>query len=189
MSATNAIPIKKNKVFLRKENDGVTLLYTDLSGIQLLNKTGTLIYSLIDGEKTINDICLAVSRNYEKALQSQVYEDTQNFLYSLKNKGLLRIKEETSKMAEGCSVIGERNYEDVSNFIKKYLSKDNSIIVGFLNIPDKIYYSTIAIRTRSFNLNETFFTYVKDNKILSMISVLGLDTISFVPSRVTPKTM
>ena len=175
MNKDNNIPMKKVKVFSRKENDGVTLLYSDFIGVQFLNATGSSIYELIDGIRTIDEICLLFSEKYTEFDKRQIYLDTQNFIYSLRNKGLLTIKEVLKDMDEGFVVIGEKYYRETSNFISKYFGKANTNIIGFVTVSDKRYYSTVAIRTRSFQLNEVYFAYIVDNEISSVVSIVGLD--------------
>ena len=178
MNNDNNIPMKKVKVFSRKENDGVTLLYSDFIGVQFLNATGSSVYELIDGTRTIDEVCLLFSEKYTESDKRQIFLDTQDFIYSLRNKGLLAIKEVSKDMDDGFVVVGEKHYRETSNFISKYFGKDNTNIIGFVTVSDNRYYSTVAIRTRSFQLNEVYFAYVLDNEISSVVSIVGLDNMT-----------
>ena len=178
MNNDKNVPVKKVKVFSRKENDGVTLLYSDFSGVQFLNATGTYVYELIDGVRTIDEVYLIFSEKYTQFDKRQIYLDIQNFIYSLRNKGLLAIKEVSTNMDDGFVVIGEKQYRETSKFISRYFEKANTNVIGFVTVSEKQYYSTIAIRTRSFQLNEVYFAYVVDNEISSVVPIVGLDNMT-----------
>jgi hypothetical protein len=61
----------------------------DLASIFTLNELGTLIWNLLDGQASVNQIAEAVSETYEVSLE-QATEDILEFLKSLQAEGLIR---------------------------------------------------------------------------------------------------
>jgi hypothetical protein len=61
----------------------------DLDSIYTLNEVGTMIWQLIDGQKSIGQIVQAVRQTYDVEPE-EVKKDTADFLHSLEQAGLIR---------------------------------------------------------------------------------------------------
>lgn len=64
----------------------------DLNSIFTLNEVGTMIWEIIDGKSSANEISEAVCDAYEVAPE-QAGKDTLEFLNTLKEAGLLRLSD------------------------------------------------------------------------------------------------
>jgi hypothetical protein len=62
----------------------------DLNSIYTLNEIGTLIWDLIDGKNSVNQIVIVVHNAYEVTLE-RAKKDTIEFLNSLEVSGLIRL--------------------------------------------------------------------------------------------------
>jgi hypothetical protein len=60
----------------------------DLDSIYTLNEVGTMIWQLIDGQKSIGQIVQAVRQTYDVEPE-EVEKDTGDFLHSLEQAGLI----------------------------------------------------------------------------------------------------
>jgi len=79
----------RNKAVLWRELAGEAILLDPQEGCSYnLNAVGTLIWKMLDGEHSINDIVAAICEKYEVE-QEQALEDTETLLNDLHNCNLL----------------------------------------------------------------------------------------------------
>ena len=94
METSNSCFIK-GKDLVTRSIDGETIIVPiknkvgDLNSIYTLNEIGTMIWELIDGNKSVSKIVEAVDNTYEVKLE-EVEKDTLEFLNSLEEAGLIR---------------------------------------------------------------------------------------------------
>jgi len=98
VNTLNNLYTKKND-FVARDIAGETIIVPirgnvgDLDSVYTLNEIGSMIWQLIDGKKTVNEIAKAVCNAY--VVTPQVAEkDTLEFLNSLEEAGLLRLSDE-----------------------------------------------------------------------------------------------
>ena len=65
----------------------------DLDSIYTLNEIGTMIWELIDGKSTINRMIEEICKAYD-VRREEAENDTLEFLKSLEEAGLLRLRDE-----------------------------------------------------------------------------------------------
>jgi len=167
------IPKKKCGLMEREELDGIVSIGLSLSTKKFLNSSGVRIYNLIDGKRHSDEICEIIKSKYNPSISERVKDDVVNFLFSLKNMGIIEW-EERIDMDNGCTIIGEKQFEDVSKFICEFI-KDKKMLRGFSASPDIKSFLTPNLRTRSLYNSEIFFAKYENNKIVAEISVVGLD--------------
>jgi hypothetical protein len=85
----------KETDYVTREIAGETIIVptrshvADLDAIFTLNEIGTLIWNLVDGQNSLNQIVAAVTDEYEIASE-QAEKDVVGFLNSLETAGLIR---------------------------------------------------------------------------------------------------
>ena len=90
---------EKKDDFVTRDIAGETIIVPirdhvgDLESIYSLNEVGTLIWQLIDGHKTVNQIVEEIYRSYDVA-PKQARKDAIDFLNSLEEAGLIYGEEE-----------------------------------------------------------------------------------------------
>lgn len=168
------IPKKKCGLIERTELDGITSIGLSLSTKKFLNSTGVKIYNLIDGKKSYNEICEIIINEYNPSISERVKNDVENFLFSLKNMGIIEWEGKLN-MNNGCILIGEKHFESVSMFICEFI-KDKKTFKGFSTSTDIKSFLTPNLRSRSLYNSEVFFAKYKDNKIVAELSLIGLDS-------------
>lgn len=78
-------------------------------------------------------------------------------------------------MNNGCILVGERQFADVSNYICDFIKK-NKELNGFTASPDFKGFLIQNLRTRSLFNSEVFFAKYTEDEIVAEISVIGLDS-------------
>ena len=86
------VPIKKPSIKFRIEYDGSSILYGKNKGMILLNKTGTLMWMLCNGERSIAGIADEVTSFISGAKYENVLMDTYGFFLSLYQQGFITFK-------------------------------------------------------------------------------------------------
>jgi len=94
METSNSCFIKEKDLVTRSIADETIIVpiknkVGDLNSIYTLNEIGTMIWELIDGEKSVSKIVEAVHNAYEVKLE-QAEKNTLEFLNSLEEAGLIR---------------------------------------------------------------------------------------------------
>lgn len=163
--------------FCRKEENGITFLYSEVGGMKILNRTGSLVYELASKGVSREAIVEHVFQRYQgqNGISVQrVENDVNNILFALRNMGFI-IWEGVSMNQNTFSLAGEADYADLSDFIKTE-KQTKTIIRSYMYSYLAQYYSVPAIRTRSFSAAEVYFI-ARDKKgtVSECISVAGLD--------------
>lgn len=86
------IPVKKSSIKFRIEYDGSGVLYDKDKGMVLLNKTGTLMWMLCNGERSVAEIANEVTSIISGARYENVLTDTYGFFLSLYQQGFIKFK-------------------------------------------------------------------------------------------------
>lgn len=165
--------LTKTQHYFRYEKNGITTLNSELCGTKFLNPTGTFIYSLINGEREMEDIVVHMLKRYPSVEARILQAEVADFICSMHNMGFLDW-EGVGEVREGCRLAGEADYKLVSELMLSYLTKTHSW-QGYISANNPALYSAPAIRTRSFSANETYFIKCDNEKILALITVAGLD--------------
>ncbi|MGW9574184.1 PqqD family protein, partial [Paenibacillus terrae] len=119
----NFIPYKTKKVFIRIENNDLTTLYSDRSGLRFLNSVSGYIFDNIDGINTFEDIVNSMKTLYPTVDEITLTNDTLNCLHSLKTMKFINWKDgsemntNTSISSLSVEVAGEQDYSIISKYI------------------------------------------------------------------------
>ena len=163
--------------FSRKEENGITFLYSETGGMKILNRTGSLVYWLVEKGASREEIVKHVFQKYQgqNGISVQrVENDVNNILFALRNMGFI-IWEGIPMNQNTFSLAGEADYADISEFIRTE-KQPKTIIQSYMYSYLAQYYSVPAIRTRSFSAAEVYFiARNKNGNISECISVAGLD--------------
>ncbi len=83
------LPIPNPAAVTEKGEDGWTLIVNpDTAGAMALNRTGALIWRLVDGRRTTEEIIAAVRRQFSDAPE-RVAEDVRELLTKLAEEGFI----------------------------------------------------------------------------------------------------
>jgi coenzyme PQQ biosynthesis protein PqqD len=82
------IPNKSPDLIWREMEDGTVIISPEGGQVRVLNDVGTLVWRLIDGQKTVHVICNQVSQEYEISAADAV-NDVENFLQELDQRDIL----------------------------------------------------------------------------------------------------
>lgn len=88
---TIIIPIPNPAVVARSVENEAVLLLPEQGEVKVLNEVGARIWMLVDGSRSIADIAVVISAEYDVAL-SDAEADTLAFLQSLAERGLVTFK-------------------------------------------------------------------------------------------------
>ncbi len=81
--------LQKNESVLWRELDGEAVLLNPAAGTSYnLNRVGTLIWKMLDGKHTPDDIAAAICQLYEVE-HKQALQDVERLLVDLRSNGLL----------------------------------------------------------------------------------------------------
>lgn len=90
--------LKRNQTILWRELDGEAVLLSPAAGCSYsLNHVGTMIWKLLDGAHTLEDIANAICEDYEVEFE-QAMQDVQHILSDLQSNDLLQESPESSTM-------------------------------------------------------------------------------------------
>jgi hypothetical protein len=67
----------------------VFIVSSKTAGVHLLNSVGTFIWNLLDGEKTMNEIAVAVVAEFDVAAEDARW-DTMEFIEEIKKSGIIQ---------------------------------------------------------------------------------------------------
>jgi hypothetical protein len=82
--------LQRNSSILWRELDGEAVLLSPSAGSSYnLNQVGTLIWKMLDGEHTSQDLATAICQVYEVEYE-QALPDVENILLELRNNNLLK---------------------------------------------------------------------------------------------------
>lgn len=82
-------PRIKRDVVLREEDDGAFVFDPIEDTLRVVNETGALIFSKMDGTRTIDEIVQDVTAHFTGAGEETVREDAERFIHDLALRGLL----------------------------------------------------------------------------------------------------
>ncbi len=81
--------LQRNTTVLWRELDGEAVLLNPAAGCSYnLNQVGTIIWKLLDGKHSIEEIATAICQSYEVEYE-QALQDVQGILIDLQNNSLL----------------------------------------------------------------------------------------------------
>jgi hypothetical protein len=83
------IPQHHPQVIWRVLDDGVVVVSPQQGQVRVLNPVGTTIWGLIDGRRTVTDLALALTEQYDVTLE-EAGNDLHTFLAELTERGLLQ---------------------------------------------------------------------------------------------------
>jgi hypothetical protein len=87
------IPQHHPQVIWRVLDDGVVVVSPQQGQVRVLNPVGTTIWGLIDGRRTVTDLALALTEQYEVTLE-EAGRDLHAFLAELTERDLLQWNQE-----------------------------------------------------------------------------------------------
>ena len=93
MVLENVIPRIKKNIFVRKEDNNVTVLHHVALGADFLNSTSSEIFDLIDGKNNCKEIFTRWVMNYPTLNEEDLVKDFENTMWTLKNLGFIYGKE------------------------------------------------------------------------------------------------
>ena len=83
--------LQRNSTILWRELDGEAVLLSPSAGSSYnLNQVGTLVWKMLDGEHTSQDIAIAICQVYEVEYE-QALPDVENILLELRSNNLLQV--------------------------------------------------------------------------------------------------
>ncbi len=176
MVLENVIPRIKKNIFVRKEDNNVTVLHHVALGADFLNSTSSEIFDLIDGKNNCKEIFTRWVMNYPTLNEEDLVKDFENTMWTLKNLGFILWKGEIKMKYEKNNVVGEDLFEKTSKFYLRFLGKPNEYSENsYLGTTQKAYFIVPNIRTRSFYAQENYFVSIENGNITSAISLQGLN--------------
>lgn len=163
------------KQFEFKDNENGFYVITTKYGDMIVNDMGKYIVENVVNHN-FDDLCLIIAKSFDLD-QTDARKKTENFLYELRNVGLIDFQDDThnSFFNSELQVAGEKNYKVISNDIIESLGSCNTI---YTVSTDKKYYNIYALRTRSFSNRENYFFKFNGDKY-TIIGVQNLDTPKF----------
>lgn len=167
--------IKTEKIRLREEENGTySFLNMETIRIVFLNKIASYVY-LHPEINNIDDLAKAIYKDFDAPSIEVIYKDCENIINLMSSLDLLSIEEETSKVKNGCQIIGEKDYRKLSNYIMDNFKTHKNIVLFSNN--DLSYYSHYAIRARQFNNKE--YNYIYYNPFHEIEAHLSLGVITY----------
>jgi len=82
------IPNKSPELIWREMDDGTVIISPDGGQVRVLNEVGTLVWQLMDGQRTIADITNHIAQEYEISAVVAA-ADVENFLLELDERDIL----------------------------------------------------------------------------------------------------
>lgn len=83
------VPQKAPNLICRHLDDGTVIIDPDKGDVRVLNELGSVIWDLIDGERTIENIRDEILLLYESDDEKQITDDLQFYFTSLSDRGLV----------------------------------------------------------------------------------------------------
>lgn len=81
--------LQRNEAILWRELDGEAVLLDSVAGCSYyLNRIGTLIWKMLDGNHTASDIATVICQSYEVE-HEQALQDVEHMLIDMRNNNLL----------------------------------------------------------------------------------------------------
>ncbi|URZ08014.1 PqqD family protein [Clostridium felsineum] len=175
----STILMKNKNIFFREELNGQALVYSKFLSEEFLNETSSLIYKSINGKNSYDDIVEIVKNEYKDVDVNEIEKDVYDCLYMFKNlrlinwEGKLDEKMEATTQGYQFKAAGEREYKNISLFIKEKYKQQGDKVISFIPYDDMRYYNDFQVRTRNFNFSELHFISERNDDITSLISVLN----------------
>ncbi len=82
------IPDKSSELIWREMEDGTVIISPEGGQVRVLNEVGTLVWQLVDGKRTVRDICDLVAQEYEIS-EAEAASDVKSFLQELNQRDIL----------------------------------------------------------------------------------------------------
>lgn len=162
-------------------DDTLSILIRKSRQLIYLNKTASLIINNDQEVKDTDDLITKVKDkfNVENMSDLEIKSDLNDLLYQLEALGIVQIiNRETIKFNQ-IRIAGERDYSNISKFIKKNIDNDNT----YCSIVNKNYYEPYLIRTRQFNnLEYNILKYDENGNIIANMVLLLPPTASYFTS-------
>jgi hypothetical protein len=95
ITATSKPSRHANAVYREVGEDGGLVVLPGKAEVKVLNPVGALVFHLLDGSRTVQEIARAVTEEFEVA-EEQAVEDVQSFVQQLAEHGMLEIPAEES---------------------------------------------------------------------------------------------
>lgn len=92
MVITTGYPIRDKSVVWRDIAGEVVIAERDNGAVHVLNKTGSLIWTLLDGTKPIEELATTICNRFE-VTPEQARADTEEFCNQLLKAGLVSVKD------------------------------------------------------------------------------------------------
>lgn len=90
MIDASTVPAKGNKTASRIVDDEALVFQSQAGEVRVFNKVGTVIWELIDGSRSVNDIAETLSERYEVPVET-AREDACEFIETLVSHGLIKL--------------------------------------------------------------------------------------------------
>jgi hypothetical protein len=90
-TSTEAIPEINPGLLWRTVDDGALVISVDEGDYRVFNQMGAMVWSLIDGKRSVGDIARLVANQYEVA-EAQAEADVTLFIQSLSQRQLVAFK-------------------------------------------------------------------------------------------------
>jgi hypothetical protein len=87
----NSVPYRSEGVIGRVVDGEAVLVLPEIGKVKVLNEVGGLIWSNVDGEKTVRQISELLAEEYEVGIP-EAEEDVQTFLSDLEERGVVFFK-------------------------------------------------------------------------------------------------
>jgi hypothetical protein len=87
----NSVPYRSEGVIGRVVDGEAVLVLPEIGKVKVLNEVGGLIWSNVDGEKTVRQISELLAEEYEVGIP-EAEEDVQTFLSGLEERGVVFFK-------------------------------------------------------------------------------------------------
>jgi len=88
MVTSNEIHVLSPELIWRAMDDGLVIVSPEEGKVRVLNESGSLIWSLVDGNRSIGEIAVILSERFE-VTADQAHRDVNEFLRSMARKGLI----------------------------------------------------------------------------------------------------
>lgn len=171
--------INKNDFKIRDEQDGtLSLMILSTSQLIYLNTTARL---LIQQEGTVDFEDFLKQLKFDGVEEVELRSDYQDLIYQLEALGIIEIIEQEQLSENGCMLVGEKEYREVSKFILE--NGNNKFNLIDMTYPDN--YSLPNLRARQFNGEEFNIIKLKDGKIIADVILAvapfntGISVVSF----------
>lgn len=89
MSETKQHPQRLDGLIWREVDDGIVIVSPTAGKVRVLNKVGSAIWELLDGDHTPATIQSNLCNQFSQVPPEQINQDIQTFLDDLTNRGLI----------------------------------------------------------------------------------------------------